>query len=157
MFRELRRQKFKMENSAVVELLQEGEFGTLSTVDAEGYPYGVPLSYVYNEKANSIYFHVAREGHKLDNIAVNPKASFCVIGKGKTLPEQFSVKYQSAIAFGRMSEIDQAEKREALVAFLTKYSKDFMENGLKYLEVDEMNCRVFKLEIEYMTGKKRLS
>ncbi|WP_425806060.1 pyridoxamine 5'-phosphate oxidase family protein [Desulfitobacterium sp. Sab5] len=153
MFRELRRQDLKMDNSTVVELLQKGEFGTLSTVDVEGYPYGVPLSYVYNEKTHSIYFHVAREGYKLDNIAANPKASFCVIGEGQTLPERFSVKFQSAIAFGRMSEVDEVEKREALVSFLTKYSKAFMENGLKYLEVDEMNCRVFKLEIEYMTGK----
>lgn len=157
MFRELRRQDLKMDNSTVVELLQKGEFGTLSTVDVEGYPYGVPLSYVYNEKTHSIYFHVAREGYKLDNIAANPKASFCVIGEGQTLPERFSVKFQSAIAFGRMSEVDEAEKREALVSFLTKYSKAFMENGLKYLEVDEPNCRVFKLGIEYVTGKERLS
>lgn len=157
MFRQLRRQEFKMENNAVLELLHKGEFGTLSTVDTEGYPYGVPLSYVYNEKTHSLYFHVARDGHKLDNIAANPKASFCVIGEGQTLPDRFSVKYQSAIAFGKMFEVDEAEKREALVAFLTKYSKAFMEKGLKYLEVDEPNCRVFKLGIDHLTGKERLS
>lgn len=157
MFRELRRQDRKMEDNAVLELLTKGEYGTLSTVDAEGYPYGVPLSYVYIDKTHSIYFHCAREGHKLDNIAANNKASFCVVGEVQTLPDRFSVRFQSAIAFGRMFEVSGVEKREVLTAFLTKYSSEFMEKGLKYLEADEPNCRVFKLEIEHLTGKSRFS
>lgn len=157
MFRELRRQDRKMEDDVVKGLLNKAEYGTLSTVDAEGYPYGVPLSYVYSEKTHSIYFHCAREGHKFDNIAANNKVSFCVIGEAQTLPDRFSVKFQSVIAFGRMTEVNEVEKREALVAFLTKYSSDFMEKGLKYLGADEPNCRVLKLEIEHLTGKARFS
>ena len=34
----------------------------------DGYAYGVPLNYVYVD--NSIYFHCAKEGHKLDNIKI---------------------------------------------------------------------------------------
>lgn len=155
MFHELRRQDRKMEDSDVWELLRKAEYGILSTVDAEGYPYGVPLSYIYNEKEQALYFHCAREGHKLDNIAFNNKASFCAVGKAQTLAERFSVRFQSAIAFGRVSEANEEEKQEALVAFLKKYSADFMEKGLKYLAADKPNCRVFKFQIEHLTGKTR--
>jgi hypothetical protein len=38
-----------------IEILDSAEYGVLSTVDKDGQPYGIPLSYVY--KNNSIYFH----------------------------------------------------------------------------------------------------
>lgn len=157
MFRELRRQDLKMEDNTVLEILKTGDYGTLSTVNAEGYPYGVPLSYVYSEKAHSIYFHCAQEGQKLDNITANNKASFCVIGEAQTLPDRFSVKFQSVIAFGQMIEVEGEEKQEALVLVLTKYSNEFMEKGLKYLEADQSKTRVFKLAIEHLSGKARFS
>ncbi|MEA4901002.1 pyridoxamine 5'-phosphate oxidase family protein [Desulfitobacterium sp.] len=155
MFHELRRQDRKMGDSDVLELLRKAEYGILSTVDAEGYPYGVPLSYIYNEKDQVLYFHCAREGHKLDNIAFNNKASFCVVGEAQTLADRFSVKFQSAIAVGEVFESAKEEKQEALVVFLKKYSADFMEKGLKYLAADEPNCRVLKFQIEHLTGKTR--
>ncbi|AHF08227.1 pyridoxamine 5'-phosphate oxidase family protein [Desulfitobacterium metallireducens] len=157
MFHELRRQDRKMEDGAIKEALFKAEYGTLSTVDAEGNPYGVPLSYVYNEKLQTLYFHCAREGHKLDNMAINNKASFCVVSEAQTLPDRFSVKFQSVIAFGKVSEVNEGEKIEALTAFLIKYSREFMEKGVKYLEADEPNCRVFKLEVKHLTGKIRLT
>lgn len=157
MFHELRRQDCRMDDQSILEALAKAEYGTLSTVDDEGNPYGVPLSYVYSEKAQAIYFHCAREGHKLDNIFTNNKASFCVVGTAQTLPDRFSVKFQSVIAFGRVSEVTEREKSKTLMSFLTKYSSEFMEKGVKYLELDEPNCRVFKLEIEHLTGKTRLS
>lgn len=157
MFRELRRQDRKMEDQAARELLAKEEYGVLATVDAEGYPYGVPLSYAFDEKSNAIYFHCAREGHKLDNIAFNSKASFSVVGEALTLPDKFSVRFQSVIVFGRIVELNEEEKREGLRAILMKYSSDFMDKGLKYLVADEAQTRVLKLEIEHFTGKERFS
>lgn len=155
MFHELRRQDCRMEEESIESALLKAEYGTLSTVDREGNPYGVPLSYVYDEKDHAIYFHCAREGHKLENLAANNKASFSIVSEAQTLPNHFSVKYRSVITFGRVSEVDGEEKRQALIAFLSKYSGEFMEKGLKYLEADELNCRVLKLDIKYSTGKVR--
>lgn len=39
-------------------LLKGGEYGVLSTVDEDGQPYGVPVSYAL--EGNLIYFHCAR-------------------------------------------------------------------------------------------------
>lgn len=45
--------------------------------DDGGYPYAVPLSYVYGDR--TLYFHCAKSGHKLDAIETYDKVSLCVI------------------------------------------------------------------------------
>lgn len=47
-------------------ILDVAEFGVLSTIGNDGQPYGVPLNYIYKDRA--IYFHCAVAGQKLDNI-----------------------------------------------------------------------------------------
>ena len=76
----MRRKDKAMQDGAIIGLLQNGEYGVLSTVDGNEQPYGVPLNYVLMN--NCIYFHCALEGHKLDNLALNHKVSFCVVGRG---------------------------------------------------------------------------
>ncbi len=153
MFKEIRRKDREMDQETSIELLHTGEYGVLSLAEKEGYPYGVPLSYVYLN--GSIYFHCALEGHKLELLQQNNKASFCVVGETSPLPNQFSVRYKSVIVFGEIAEVKDVEKREALVAFLEKYSSDYIEKGMKYLEKDEHRTKVFKMTIIHMTGKNR--
>ncbi|MDU1566241.1 MAG: pyridoxamine 5'-phosphate oxidase family protein [Clostridium sp.] len=47
MFKEIRRKDRKIEISEAIDMLEICEYGVLSTVNENGYPYGVPLSYVY--------------------------------------------------------------------------------------------------------------
>ena len=42
--------------------------GVLSILGEDGYPYGIPIDYWYCEEENRIYFHGAKEGHKIDAI-----------------------------------------------------------------------------------------
>ena len=73
----MRRSDKALPNDALVKILQEGEYGVLSTVSADGQPYGVPLNYALQN--NNLYFHCALDGHKLDNLLANEKVSFCVV------------------------------------------------------------------------------
>ena len=50
--------------------------GVLSVIGDDGYPYGVPINYVYDEKENALYFHGAKEGHKIDAIKKSGKVCF---------------------------------------------------------------------------------
>ncbi|ABR48427.1 pyridoxamine 5'-phosphate oxidase-related, FMN-binding [Alkaliphilus metalliredigens QYMF] len=84
MFRELRRKDREIKNNEVIQIIENSDYGILSTVSQNGYPYGVPVSFVFIN--NSIYFHCATEGHKLDNILNNNKVSFCVVGETCILP-----------------------------------------------------------------------
>lgn len=153
MFKELRRKDRKLEYDGVIDLLIQGEYGTLATIGSNGYPYVVPLSYVYLD--NAVYFHCGLEGHKLDNIKYDNKVSFCVVGEIETLSEKFSVRYESVILYGRASEVAGDEKYNALMALLEKYSGEHIAEGKKYIESAKKETKVIKVTIEQITGKAR--
>ncbi len=153
MFREMRRQDRKISDKEAIAILEEAQYGILSTTDSSGYAYGIPLSYAYT--GGSIYFHSATEGQKLDNIGYNNKVSFCVVGKTTPLPQSFSVNYESVVVFGKSAEVFDDEKQAALEAVIAKYSPAFTEEGLKYIKNSSGRTRIFKIEIEHMTGKAR--
>ena len=150
--REMRRKDKEIGTDEAINLLAGCEYGVLSTVDSDGQPYGVPLNYVY--KDNCIYFHCALKGHKIDNIDDNPRVSFCAVGNTKVLPSEFSTNFVSAVAFGVASEVQGAERYNALVLILEKFSPDFMEEGEKYIEKLDKATKVIKIEIQHISGKK---
>jgi hypothetical protein len=149
----LRRQERKLNDNEALEILRNGEYGVLSMCTPGNYGYGVPLNYTMHGKA--IYFHCAMEGSKLDCLRANNKVSFCVVGHTGLLPAQFSTLYESAIVFGTTSEIDGEEKRNALVHLIEKYSSDYMQEGLEYIERAFERTNMIKLSIESFCGKGR--
>jgi uncharacterized protein len=151
--RPIRREDRALTDEQAIEILQRGEYGVLSTASSDGQPYGVPVSYAYADGA--LYFHSAVEGHKLDNLASNPRVSFCVVGPTQVLPDKFATRYESAILFGTARELLDEEKHAALTEVLKKYSADFLEKGEKYIHSDIGKTRVFKIKIESISGKAR--
>ena len=154
MFKEMRNSKRLLPDEYVSRVLNEGEYGILATYGENGYPYAVPVSYVYINDA--IYFHCATEGQKLDNIKYNSKVSFCVVGNTKLLPSQFSTAYQSVIVFGKASDVSDDEKRQVLVALIDKYSKGFEKEGMEYINRAFEKTHVVKITVDHATAKGRL-
>jgi uncharacterized protein len=153
MERKIRRKDRTISASETRAILQAGEYGVLSTVSAEGQPYGVPVSYSYTP--DGLYFHCALEGHKLDNLKANGRVSFCVVGPTQVLPEKFGTKYESAIVFGEAVEVFGDEKHQGLLELVKKYSAEFMEGGLKEIAATGGKARVYKITVESLTGKAR--
>ncbi len=153
MERQMRRSDRALPADETRKILLSGEYGVLSTVSSDGQPYGVPVSYCYTGEA--IYFHCAPEGHKLDNLKSNSKVSFCVVGRTQVLPDKFATNYESAIVFGTALEVTGEEKHSGLVELLKKYSPEYLEKGLRYIEGDAEKARVYKIRVESFTGKAR--
>ena len=138
-------------------ILDRGSHGVLALLGDEGYPYAVPLSFA--RAGDTLYFHSAVSGHKLDAIAQCDKASFCVVDIDQVAAEEFTTWYKSVIAWGRVSVIeDDDEKRMALVALADKYCRAGI--GANYEDMLEAEiakswggCMTFKLEIEHLSGK----
>ncbi|AEG59756.1 pyridoxamine 5'-phosphate oxidase family protein [Desulforamulus ruminis] len=152
MFKEMRRMDKQLTEEENIGILQKGEYGILSTISTNGYPYSVPLNYVYHN--GSIYFHSAPEGHKLENIAINDRISFCVATDVELLPQKFDSKYKSVILFGRASLVVDAKEHEAaLVALVKKYSPQYLEAGREYIARAQGQARIVKITIEHLTGK----
>ena len=124
MFREIRLKENALDDKETIEIIKKGSFGVLSTIGEDGFPYGVPLNYTYFD--NCICFHCAQKGHKIENIDVNNKVSFCVVTKSDVLANEFDTDYESAIAFGKATVVaDDSEKKDILLSVLNKYSSEY--------------------------------
>jgi len=153
MERKIRRTDRATSDNEAKRILEKGEFGVLSTASPDGQPYGVPINYSYS--GHVIYFHCARDGHKLENLATNNRVSFCVVGRTEILPEQFATQYESVIVFGKAFELADDEKHTGLLEIVKKYSPGFMAEGLKYIDSAAHKTRVYQIVIESITGKSR--
>ncbi len=153
-FREMRRNDRQSPVEEAESFLEKGEYGILSTIGENGWPYGVPLSYACSE--GKIYFHSALEGQKLDNLRYEEKASFTVVGNTHVLPAKFSTEYESVIAYGRVHFLEGDEKLDALLKLAEKYSSDYMEKARNYAVNSMDEVKVFVMDIQHLTGKRRL-
>jgi nitroimidazol reductase NimA-like FMN-containing flavoprotein (pyridoxamine 5'-phosphate oxidase superfamily) len=72
MIREMRRQDRLLSRPEAIAIMEKGDYGVLACSDCE-YSYAVPLSYVWDDGV--IFFHSARQGHKLDNLRANGAVS----------------------------------------------------------------------------------
>jgi NADH-quinone oxidoreductase subunit F len=149
----MRRSEKALANTETIAALNAGEYGILSTIGSDGYPYGVPIHYAYDN--GIIYFHSAVVGHKLDNISNNCNVSFCVVVGERVIPSSFTTRYQSVIVMGKAKELYEEEKREGLIALVKKLSGNFVGAGIKYIEANWNSARLFKIDIEQITGKGR--
>lgn len=155
MFREMRRTRQLLAKVVTERILEAGTVGILGVSGDEGYPYVVPLNYVY--EAGKIYFHSAKSGHKLDGIAGNSKVSFCVIDQDQVVPEKFTSYYRSVIAFGKAKiVIDDDAKQHALDLLVRKYSPGFEEEGAAEIRKGWNNLCVVEIDVEHVTGKEAI-
>ena len=78
MFREVARKKQSLSKEEMIQILRQEKRGVLSLHGENGYPYGLPINFYYNEENGCIYFHSGKSGHKVDAIAADNRACFCV-------------------------------------------------------------------------------
>lgn len=153
MFRKMRRFGQQISDSECIEILKNTKRGVLSLIGDDGYPYGLPIDHWYCEEDGKIYFHGAKEGHKIDSIKNCDKASYCVYDEGYRKEGDWALNIKSVITFGRISLVEDNEKAREICTALTRKFTDDEE----YLEKELKNAfpRVQCLEFtpEHMTGK----
>jgi len=153
-FRDIRRKDRILDNKTAMNLLETGEYGFLAICGKNGYGYGIPLNFALDGK--NIYFHCAMEGFKLDSIRKNNRVSFCVTGRTKVLPAQFSTIYESVLVFGRISDhLPEDERRKALNLLVAKYSPGFVDVSKEYISKSFHKTNILRLDIEYLSGKSK--
>ena len=135
----MRRKRQQLAEEESIGILQKATSGTLALLGDGGYPYAVPISYVYHE--GKLYFHSALTGHKIDAIRKCDKASFCVIEKDDVQPQKYTTFFRSVIAFGRIHIIeDEQEKLEVARMLGNRYNPNQEEACRKRLKADCLVC-----------------
>ena len=105
----MRRFKQELSNEECVGLLTNEMRGVLAVLGDNGYPYTIPMDYVFVD--GKLYFHSALEGHKIDAIKNNSKVSFCVLDAGVKQEGNWCYIFKSVIVFGNIKIIDDLDEK----------------------------------------------
>ncbi len=153
MFRGMRRFKQQISAAECIELLTKEKRGVLSVIGDDGYPYGIPLNHRYCEEDGNLYFHGAKEGHKIDSILRCDKVCYTVVEKGYRREGEWALNVRSVVVFGRISVVEDENKK---IEICTELGHKFTDDEA-YIEKEIRNNikRVMCLKItpELITGK----
>lgn len=153
MFREMRRFKQQISTEKCIEMLKKEPRGVLSVLGDEDYPYGMPINFYYDEQDGKIYFHCAKQGHKVDSLNKHDKVSFCIYDQGYQEEGQWPLHINSVIAFGRIKMVEDYEKTVEKSRMLGLKYYPTAESVEEEIKRDVSRVQLLEMTIEHMTGK----
>lgn len=154
MFRTIRKKKNELDKNAAENLLQCSRRGILAVNGDDGYPYAIPINYIYDREAQKIYFHGARVGHKVDALKSCDKICFTVYGNETVKEESWAPFMQSTVVFGRCHFVESGERAVALLKqFAMKYYPDEQMVDEEIARAGKA-AQIFEIEIEHLSGKE---
>ena len=152
MFRTMRRFKQQLSDEEAKRVLTEGQTLVLAVHGDNGYPYAVPLNYVYHD--GKVYVHCAKAGHKLDAIRRDPKVSCTVIERDDVVPEKLATYYRSVIAFGHARILEDDEKKRHAAEVFGLHYYNVPEAVQKEIETTWNALVCIEITIDHLTGKE---
>ncbi|MDR2471161.1 MAG: pyridoxamine 5'-phosphate oxidase family protein [Treponema sp.] len=151
---EMRRKDRAVSRDEALAALDKAAWGILSTVDGDGAPYGVPLSLV--REGEWLYFHCAPEGHKIDNLRARPEVCVSFVGDARFPEDNFTVAYESAVVFGRASEVTgREEKIHGLRLICERFTPKNMSAFDGEIAAMLDRTGVWKIHLDEISGKQR--
>jgi hypothetical protein len=156
-FRPLRRAKQALSEDEIREVLRTAKRGVLAVTGDGGRPYCVTLNPLYDEATGRLWFHGAKEGHKIDALRRDPRACFTAIDEGThdpTRPPEWALTFKSVVVHGRVEFVDD---REAALDICRRLCRRFPmdEEAIeKEIRLAGAAVRVFALVPEHVTGKR---
>lgn len=152
MFRKMAKANQLLSKEDTLSILSAHNAGVLAVSGDNGYPYAVPLTYMYDNGA--FYFHGNRNGHKMDALRKCPLASFCVTDLNEVHGDEFTTYFRSVIAFGKVREVHDEEERKDIARKFTLFLNQQNDPGIAaYYQKYANYASFFVLEVEHMTGK----
>ncbi|MDR1164284.1 MAG: pyridoxamine 5'-phosphate oxidase family protein [Deltaproteobacteria bacterium] len=123
----------QLTSQEINELLTANSAGVLATVGADGFPYAIPVNFLYRD--DKIYIHGAKKGVKIDNIRQRPQVSFATFRelgfKEMSEPCKTATFYQSVIVKGLAAVlVDPLETGPILEAITLKYAPTVADKPL---------------------------
>lgn len=135
------------------DLFKRAEVGRLGTFSSNGFPYVLPMHFVYVD--NKIYMHGLPKGKKIDNIKFNSNVCFEVdemlslLYEGVENPCDVNTEFNSIIVEGKASLVsDFDEKKMALSSIVVKFTPHLVDkelpskmiNGTAVIKIDILEC-----------------
>lgn len=151
-FRQLRRFKQAASPEECQAVLTSAQRGILSVHGENGYPYGVPVNFLFSD--GKIYFHCAKAGHKLDAVRADDKVCFTVLSEPVRNPGEWWNCFTSVICFGRICEMTDRQEADRILRLLgAKYFPEGYDIE-KDMSNNAPNALVMEITIDHMSGKR---
>ena len=151
MFRPMRRIKQQLSQEECEQVLTSERRGVLSVHGEDGYPYGVPMDYLYEQ--GKIYFHGAKVGHKIDAIKADNRVSFTVFDQGVPVEGKVGPNVRSVIVFGRISLLETTPETLEIARRLGE-NYDPSSYVADELKRTAERIQLLELAIDHMSGKR---
>lgn len=153
MFRDMRRRKQGLSEDEITRILTEQKRGVLSVHGEDGYPYGLPMNFLYDPAEGRIYVHSAKAGHKIDAIAADNRVCFTTWDDGVLDEDGWSYHVKSVVAFGRAELVqDERTTYEKARALGEKYfpTEEYVEDEMRKAA---SRVQMISITIDHVTGK----
>ena len=133
----MRRSEFECFDSQILQtMLAKIEFGVMVIPDGE--PYGVPISFCYEE--GEIYFHGAKSGRKYHLLKENPKVSFSATKIYSYIPSYFlnntmipTQFFFSVYLSGTFETITDYQRKKCIFACYGSEKQAYNESPSRYI------------------------
>jgi nitroimidazol reductase NimA-like FMN-containing flavoprotein (pyridoxamine 5'-phosphate oxidase superfamily) len=153
----MRRADKMMSEEETMELLRQGFCGRVATVGQDGFPYCVPMIYLWLD--GEVWFHnTSALGHLRSNIDHSSNACFEIDEPGEIFPYgrfecDTSVAFRSVVLFGKIRVVeDGALKQRFFEALMQKYAKTEWERPKGFFPRIEQ-ITLYAIAPERITGK----
>lgn len=149
-----RMKKHQLNEEQITEILVNAPVGNLATINENGYPYAVPVHFIYDD--GKIYIHGLPKGQKISNISTNEKVCFeAYFMKGIILNEapcDVNTEYESVVIMGKAAIVKDDDLKETVLnKIVEKYTPHL--SGIKFPEHTMRGTSVIEVIIEECTGK----
>ena len=154
MFRPMRRCKQQVSPEECRAILKSEKRAAFSVIGDEGYPYTIPIDFYYDETDNKIYFHGAKEGHKVDALQKCDKVCLTTWNQGFKKDGRWEWNATSVVVFGRAKVVTDPEViTDRLRKLATKYYPTQNEVEEEMNSSSFHRVQLFAIEIDHLTGK----
>lgn len=151
--RNMRRFKQQLPQIEIERILRQGKYCVLAVDGDDGFPYSVPVNYVYD--GTDIFIHSAPHGHKIDALIRNSKCSLCIVDRDDVIPEEFTSYFRSVIVFGNAHFIETTDEKIAALELLCgKYSPG-IDPQTEINRFIKTVC-IIRIHIESVSGKEAI-
>ena len=155
----MRRQDREITDRAeIMEVMKRCDVIRLGLND-DGFPYILPLNFGMETEGGRIrfYFHSALEGHKVDLIGKDPRASFEMDTKHEIGYDEekgyCTYYYESVMGRGRITIPEEEEKQKALEILMDHY---YPGQNAYFNPAAIPRTLVYALDVDEITGKRKV-
>ena len=135
-------------------LLRDARRGVLAVNGTGGYPYAIPVNYLYDSQAGKIYFHGSRAGHKAEAIRQCGKVCCTVYGNETVREESWAPYWESVVVFGQCRLVEDREQTVAQVRRIAAKYYPSAELIEEEIAKSGRAVQLYEITVEHLTGKR---